>query len=52
MNLERNFKLKVTEKLLKRIVVDSRFSDGDLLSSGTYRINLMPILKQHFIIIS
>lgn len=24
-------------KLLKRIVVDSRFSDGDLLSSGTYR---------------
>lgn len=25
------------KKLLKRIVVDSRFSDGDLLSSGTYR---------------
>lgn len=24
-------------KLLKRIVVDSRFSDGELLSSGTYR---------------
>ncbi len=25
------------KKLLKRIVVDSRFSEGDLLSSGTYR---------------
>ncbi|OFY86403.1 MAG: hypothetical protein A3F72_11430 [Bacteroidetes bacterium RIFCSPLOWO2_12_FULL_35_15] len=27
----------VWKNLLKRIVVDSRFSDGDLLNSGTYR---------------